>query len=89
MDFLATSLQLAVPIHQLNLKSVPLDQLLGRTSESIHLLAEHGDKLLYGSKKPGEVAHLFNKTAEAIAILSFMPGGVKLFGQHWVAHHDG
>lgn len=44
-----------------------------------HLLAEQGDRLLFRSSRPGETAELFNALAEALAILSFVPGGV-LFG---------
>ncbi|MBI5529371.1 MAG: hypothetical protein HY897_23850 [Deltaproteobacteria bacterium] len=50
-------------------------------------LAEHGDDLLYRSKKPGRTADLFNQTAKAVALLSFLPGGVILFGTHWESHH--
>jgi len=47
------------------------------------LLGEKGDVLLFGSKKKGEVARVFNELAEAIAILSFLPGGIRIFGAHW------
>ncbi|MEK6609189.1 MAG: hypothetical protein AABZ30_16140 [Myxococcota bacterium] len=42
---------------------------------------------MFGGGKPGEVADLFNRTAKAIAVLSFAPGGVTVFGQHWEAQH--
>jgi hypothetical protein len=49
------------------------------------LLASKGDILQFGSKKKGEAAEIFNRVAEAIAIMSFCPGGVTLFGEHWEA----
>lgn len=44
------------------------------------LLAERGDRLLFRSPREGETAELFNALAEALAILSFLPGGVP-FGE--------
>lgn len=40
------------------------------------VLAEKGDVLLYGGKKKGEAAELFNRLAESMAIMAFNPGGV-------------
>lgn len=48
-------------------------------------LAARGDVLLYGSKRKGEAAALFNRLAHAVAVLSFSPGGIRLFGEHWDA----
>lgn len=36
-------------------------------------------------KKPGETAKAFNDLAKAIALMSFCPGGVTTFGQHYEA----
>ena len=47
------------------------------------LLGEKGDILLYGGGKKDEVAIIFNELAEAIAMLSFLPGGIEIFGSHW------
>jgi hypothetical protein len=49
------------------------------------ILGEHGDILLHGSEKPGECAAIFNRTAHAIAVLAFVPGGVELFGARFEA----
>lgn len=39
------------------------------------------DALLFGGKrKPGEIAAFFNHVAEAMAVLSFCPRGIELFG---------
>jgi hypothetical protein len=40
---------------------------------------------MFGSKKPGEAADIFNKVTDAIAVLAFCPGGVEVFGQRFVA----
>jgi hypothetical protein len=50
------------------------------------VLGERGDVLLFGAGKKGkkgEVAEIFNGLARALAVLSFFPGGVTLFGSHW------
>jgi hypothetical protein len=49
------------------------------------VLAEKGDVLMFGSKKKGEAADLFNGLAHALACMAFLPGGVVAFGQHWEA----
>jgi hypothetical protein len=38
-------------------------------------------------KKPGETAKVFNALAESIGVLSFAPGGVTAFGNHWESWH--
>jgi len=47
------------------------------------VIANRGDVLLHKGGKEGEAAALFNQMARTIATLSFMPGGVTLFGNHW------
>ena len=49
------------------------------------MLGEHGDILLHGGGKPGQCAELFNRTAHAIAVLAFVPGGVEIFGTRFEA----
>ena len=44
------------------------------------------DILLCGGGKPGECADLFNRTAHAIAVLAFVPGGVTIFGATFEAN---
>ena len=56
-----------------------------RARQSSEMLGEHGDILLYGGGRKGECADLFNRTAHAIAVLAFVPGGVELFGQRFEA----
>jgi hypothetical protein len=49
------------------------------------VLAQKADHLLYASSatKSGEAADLANRTADAIAVLSFLPGGITVFDEHW------
>ena len=82
-------LEVAVPIWQEQLKKQPWDTINSRVGEIAKTLCERGDLLFFKSKKEGGTADVFNQTAEGIAILSFMPGGVTLFGQHWEAQHPG
>lgn len=51
-----------------------------KVQETSDLLGEHGDILLHGGGRKGQCADLFNRTAHAIAVLAFVPGGVELFG---------
>ncbi len=48
-------------------------------------LAGKGDTLMYGSKRHGQSALLFGYFAESVALLSFQPGGVTVFGVHFEA----
>jgi hypothetical protein len=86
-NHLATMLQVAVPlhIHELKAKGGPSDADLKAATAFGQVLAETGDVLIFGSRKPGETADLFNRTARAIAVLAFCPGGVRLFGCHFEA----
>lgn len=80
---LVTSLEVAVPLWVQQLRQRPWSELQARASRAMQMIAEHGDNILYKARRPGETAAAFNALAEAVAILSFSPGGVKLFGQHW------
>jgi hypothetical protein len=88
---LQASLEIAVPlwIERLNAKGGPDAEDFSRASEFGEVLASRGDVLLFRGGKKGESAELFNRTAEAIAVLSFLPGGVRLFGNHWESAHAG
>ena len=44
---------------------------------------EEGDNLLYGGGKTGSIGRLAAHLAEGIAVLSFVEGGIKVFGRHW------
>ncbi len=61
----------------------PLPMDFERAQRFGEVLGEKGDILLFSSKKKGESAEMFNGLADAVAILSFCPGGVKVFGHHF------
>jgi len=67
-------------IEQIRERGGPTPEDMKKAQETSDILGEHGDILLYGGGKPGECADQFNRTAHAIAVLSFAPGGVTLFG---------
>lgn len=52
-------------------------------------LGEKGDLLLFKSKEKGETASLANALAQAIAVLSFLPGGIEIFGCRFDAKQYG
>ena len=78
---LISMLQVAVPLHQSEIKDLPFKEWQKKAKEASQFLAEHGDALMY--KQKGKTSKAFNKLAEGIAILSMMPGGVNLFEIHW------
>ena len=87
-DHLSSMLGMAVPLNILRLKEKggPDSDDMKKAQETSDILGEHGDILLHGGGKKGECADLFNKTAEAIAVLSFVPSGITIFGQHFEAN---
>lgn len=85
---LMITMQAAVPLHILRLKGKPIKEILdqGELKRASELLTEKGDILLFGGKGAAEV---FNATASAIARLSFLPGGIGIFGCHWESEAAG
>ena len=63
----------------------PTAEDLRKAQETADILGEHGDVLIHGGGKPGQTADLFNRVAQAIAVLAFVPGGVELFGTRFEA----
>ena len=86
-NHLAIAMSAAVPLHimRLQAKGGPTDEDMKQAQEVSDKLGERGDVLLFGGGKKGEVADLFNGTANAIACLSFVPGGITIFGEHFEA----
>lgn len=82
-SLLKISLSAAVPLWIEELKSRDWDYLLERARICSQEVSEHGDNLLFRSKKKGETAVAFNRFAEGLAILSMVPGGVSIFGLHF------
>jgi len=87
---LTTSMEAAIPIWIEKFKKQPLDEIHKRMTEQSKtlpgLLGGKGEIMLFGGGKKGEAANMFNQTAEAIALMSFLPGGVSVFG-HWETIH--
>lgn len=77
------SLAVAVPLWVEDLKLMPWSYIQRRAKECSNVVAEKGDIILYRSGKKGASAEAFNRLAEGVACLSFVPGGVTVFGQHW------
>ena len=84
---LSDMMALAVPLYisKLKAKGGPDAEDYKRATEFSSVLGERGDILLFGGGKKGECADMFNRTAEAVAILSYSPGGVTVFGSHFEA----
>ena len=93
---LAIAMATAIPLWIMRFQEVggPTDEQFKRaTSEASYLLAEYGDILLYSSSKGHKkkkstkptTAEVFNRTAEAIAAMAFLPGGIDIFGMHFEA----
>lgn len=81
---LATALAVAVPLWIEDLKHMPWDYIQQRAKICSDVVAEKGDVILFRGGKKGESAEAFNRLAEGVACLSFAPGGVRVFGEHWV-----
>ena len=89
-NLLSISMSCAVPLYimQIKQKGGVSEEDFQKAKECSTLLASKGDVLQYGGGKKGEVADVFNKTAFAIAVLSFCPGGIKIFGQHYMSEEN-
>jgi hypothetical protein len=84
---LGVALGTAVPLHieELKQRGGPTDTDREGLGSVADLLGAKGDILLFGGKKKGECADIFNKLAFSIAVLAFCPGGITIFGQHFEA----
>lgn len=87
---LLLTLEAAVPLWIMQFQQLPREvlweQLETKREDWARILAEHGDILQYGTKKPklkGQVAEAFNALAQTLAYLSFCPEGVTFCGHHW------
>lgn len=82
---LKSCLSAAVPLWILSFKDKTFSELQAIADECTPILTEHGDDILFQSKKKGGSALAFNALAKSIACLSFAPGGVDTFGLHFEA----
>lgn len=82
---LIATLEVAVPmwIDKFKREKVPLEKIVEDAHELAQVIAEKGDVIQFKSKKRSETGTAFNALAKAIAAMSFMPGGVKVFGLHF------
>jgi len=86
-ELLKIALSAAVPLRIMEYQNRPWNELHNEILGASQVIAEHGDKLMFRSKKPGETAWVFNTVAKALAVMSFVPGGVKFLGMHFEAKH--
>src|SRR4051794_22579860 len=84
---LGSTLALLVPlaIMELHAKGGPTAADYREAGTIQQVLAERADVLLFGGGRKGEAGQIAAQLARGIALLSFWPGGVRLFGQHWDA----
>lgn len=81
---LAASLEVAVPIWIAEFKRLGKEHLADDERERLlRLIMEHGDDIIFKSHRKGGTANAFNALAEALAWLSYAPGGVTFLGMHW------
>lgn len=81
---ISVALLAAVPLWFIELRlPETFDKLLEESQSFSSKLASEGDILLFGGKKKGETAAMFNKLAKTVAVLSCAPGGITIFGYIW------
>ena len=79
--FLDASVSLRVL--ELKRRGGPVEADFERVQTYHQLIGEKGNFLWTKSEKKGITAEVANAVADSIAVLSFSPGGVVLFGRHW------
>lgn len=77
----------AVPMWLIELAPKGEDYWMRRKDVCAQLVAEKGDVLMYGSKKVGAAAEVFNRLAEGIALLCLITKGPVPFNKR-VFYHD-
>lgn len=57
-----------------------------RVRANARIVASASDVMMFGSKgEPGKAAEVFAVVADALAVMAFVPGGVKFAGRHWAS----
>lgn len=84
---LETALDVAVPLWVERLQRQSWSSIEARRETLADVIASKGDIIMFKSPKRGETAAAFNALAEALAAMSFVPGGVKFRGRHWISYH--
>jgi len=75
--------QIPLYIAELQKKGGPDATDFALVREAGQALAARADRLLHRCGKKGEATDLITALAFGVAVLSFLPGGVTVFGQHW------
>jgi hypothetical protein len=88
LALLAPALEAAVSVYVLEFQQHGgiTDTDIVRVQSYLEDLKVHGNDLFHRSEKRGETAERFDQVAEIIAVLSFVPDGVTVFGLHFNAH---
>lgn len=88
---LEVTLSLAVPLEIIRLKRLSpseFDAALARAPALAQVVAEKGDVLQFGGKTRAakeSTAEAFAALARGLALLAFVPGGVRFSGLHFLA----
>ena len=83
-----TALRCAFPMWILELRERDFDYWQTRANICSQVVAEKGDVLMYGTKKKGAAADVFNRLAEGMAVLCLITRHPVPFGK-MVFHHTG
>lgn len=90
LELLQLSLEAYVPLYVFDIQAAGyiawMDDLLESQEEWVDTLTSKGDILLYKSPKKGDTAKVFNTLARAIAYMSFVTGGIRVFGLKFESH---
>lgn len=74
-------LKMAVPMWLTDLEPKGEEYWMRRKGTCAQAVAEKGDVLMYGSKRPGAAGEVFNRLAEGIALLLLITKGPVPFGK--------
>lgn len=83
---LLPTLQLAVPVEIINMRTWDQETRLAKAAEFGQYVAANGDDILFERK--GETAKAFAALARGLAACAYLPGGVTYMGLHWCVNHD-
>lgn len=89
---LAAMLSLAVPQRIEAVRAWPEAEIARRRAAALDLIANQGDALFYpvpATKATAGTRAVFAAVVDALAILSFAPGGVEFVGVRFCARHGG
>lgn len=81
-ELLKMCLAAAVPLWIAQFRHYPHAERVAIAKVGAPILAEKGDRLLFGGPK-GEPAAVFNAFARSVAASAFLPGGITVMGMHF------